>query len=120
MHHRAGIHKMTNTHKKLWIGLVIMALISPLGIILPELFNSGDAWGEWGTDTLEKLLGYVPDGLKKYAGFWKAPVPDYNLGGEESSMAVKVISYMASGLIGILAVFFVIYLISKAVMKNGK
>ena len=120
MQQRARINKVTKTQKKLWIGLVIMALISPLGIILPELFNSGDAWGEWGTDTLEKLLGYVPDGLKKYAEFWKAPVADYNLGGEESSMAVKVISYMASGVIGILAVFFVIYLISKVVMRNGK
>ncbi len=119
MQHRAGINKMTKTQKKLWIGLVIMALISPLGIILPELLNSGDAWGEWGTDTLEKLLGYVPDGLKKYAEFWKAPVPDYNLGGEESSMAVQVISYIASGLIGILAIAFVIYLISKVVMKHG-
>ncbi len=97
-----------------------MALISPLGIILPELFNSGDAWGEWGTDTLEKLLGFVPDGLRKYADVWKAPVPDYNLGGEESSMKVKVISYIASGLIGILAVAFVIYMISKLVMKNGR
>ena len=111
---------MTKTRKKLWIGLVIMALISPLGIVMPELFNSGDAWGEWGTDTLEKLLGYVPDGLKKYTDFWKAPVPDYNLGGEESSIAVKVISYLASGLIGILAVVFFIYVISKVVMKNGR
>ena len=111
---------MTKTQKKLWIGLVIMALISPLGIILPALFNSGDAWGEWGTDTLEKLLGFVPEGLREYADFWKAPVPDYNLGGEESSMTVQVISYVASGLIGILAVALVIYIISKVVLKNGR
>lgn len=120
MQYQAMISNMTKTQKKLWTGLVIMALISPLGIILPELFHSGDAWGEWGTDTLEKLLGYVPDGLKKYAEFWKAPVPDYSLGGEESSMAVRVISYIVSGLTGILAVSFVIYLISKVVMKHGK
>ncbi len=117
---REVISNMTRTQKKLWIGLLIMALVSPLGIILPELFNSGDAWGEWGTEALENILGYVPEGLRKYAEFWKAPVPDYNLGGGGSSMSVKIISYIGSGLIGILAVSFVIYLISKVVMKNGR
>ena len=109
---------MTKTQKKIWIGLFIMALLTPLGMLLPKLFRSGDAWGEWGTNTLEKLLGYVPEGLRKYAGFWKAPVQDYNLGGEESSMAVQVISYIASGIIGILIVALVIHLISKLVIKK--
>ena len=109
---------MTKTQKQLWTGLVIMALITPLGLMLPAFFNSGDAWGEWGTDTLETLLGFVPEGLKKYTDFWKAPFPDYNLGGEDSSMAVKVISYAASGMIGILVVVAVIYLISKVVLKK--
>ena len=111
---------MTKTQKKLWGGLLIMALISPLGILLPEIFNSGDAWGEWGIVTLEKLLGFVPEGLKKYAEFWKAPVSDYNFGGEESSVAVQVISYIASGIIGILLIALVIYMISKLLIKNGK
>ena len=56
---------MTKTQKKLCKGLFIMALLSPLGIILPVIVNSGDAWGEWGMDALEKLLGFVPEGLKK-------------------------------------------------------
>jgi hypothetical protein len=111
---------MTKTQKRLWTGLLIMALLSPLGILLPEIFNSGGAWGEWGVDTLEKLLGYVPEGLKKYTDLWKAPVPDYNLWEEDTSMAVRVISYIASGIIGILAVVMVIYVISKIMVKNEK
>ncbi len=97
-----------------------MALISPLGILLPEYLHSGDAWGEWGTDTLEKLLGYVPEGLKKYTDLWKAPVPDYTFGDNDSSMAVKAISYLASGVLGILAVALVVYLISRMVVGNEK
>ena len=120
MHHSVRTNRMTKSQKKLWTGLLIMALLSPIGLILPRLFNSGDAWGEWGTDTLEKLIGYVPEGLRKYAEFWKAPVPDYNLVGEESSMTVQALSYIASGIIGIIAVALVIYLISKLVIKNGK
>lgn len=120
MHHRAGINKMTKTRKKLWTGLLIMVLISPLGIILPELLNSGDTWGEWGTDAMEKLIGFVPEGLKKYSDTWTAPVPDYNLGDDESSLTVKVISYIGSGLIGIIAVSLVIYLLTRMVLKNGR
>ena len=111
---------MTKTQKKLWTGLIIMALLSPLGILLPAMFNSDGAWGEWGTETLEKLLGYVPDGLKKYADHWKAPVTDYNMGGESASITVQVISYIVSGLLGILAVSLAIYLISKVMIKNEK
>lgn len=97
-----------------------MALLTPVGILLPEMFNAGDAWGEWGTDALEKLLGFVPEGLKKYSDLWKAPVEDYNFGGEESSTSVKLISYIASGIIGILVTVLVIYAISKIVIRNEK
>jgi len=111
---------MTRSQRKLWIGLLIMALLTPLGIILPEKFKAGDAWGEWGTETLEKLLGYVPEGLKKLSDLWKAPVTDYNFSGEDSSMTVQILSYIASGLLGIVIVGLVIFLISKFVAKNGK
>jgi hypothetical protein len=35
--------------KRLWCGLLVLILISPLGLILPGVFKSGAAWGEWGT-----------------------------------------------------------------------
>lgn len=111
---------MTKSQKKLWIGLFVLALLSPMGVILPEKFKAGGAWGEWGPVELKKLIGYLPEGLKKLSALWKAPVPDYNFGGGASSMAVKVISYVASGLIGIFAVAVVIYVISKFIIKNEK
>ncbi|BCB95935.1 cobalt transporter [Dissulfurispira thermophila] len=110
---------MTSFQKKLWIGLIIMALLSPLGIILPEKFKAGDAWGEWGTDTLEKLLGYVPEGLKKLADLWKAPIADYNLGSENSPLIIQVVSYVISGILGIAIVGSVIYLISNLLVKKS-
>lgn len=111
---------MTKTQKKLWTGLLIMAMLSPIGILLPAWFGSGDAWGEWRAETLEKLLGFIPEGLKKYVDFWKAPIADYMFGGEDASMAVQLISYIASGLLGILVVVFVIYVIRKVIVKNEK
>lgn len=97
-----------------------MALLTPIGVILPEKFKAGGAWGEWGPGELEKLLGYAPEGLKRLADLWKAPLPDYNFGGEGASMTVQVISYIASGLIGILVVGLVIYVISRVIAKDEK
>jgi hypothetical protein len=111
---------MTRFQKKLWIGLLVMALLTPLGILLPEKFNAENAWGEWGTEKLEKLLGYVPEGLRKLTDIWKAPVPDYNFGGEAASKVVQVISYIASGLIGIGACALVVFMISRLIVRHGK
>lgn len=97
-----------------------MTLLSPVGILLPRTFNAYDAWGEWGTDKIEKLIGYVPEGMKKIAEIWKAPVPDYNFGREDSSISTQMFSYIASGLLGIIVVVVVIYLISRLIVKNEK
>jgi cobalt/nickel transport protein len=111
---------MTRFQKKLWIGLFVIALLTPLGILLPEKFNAEDAWGEWGIDRLEKLLGYVPEGLKKLTDLWKAPVPDYNFGGEGASKTVHVFSYIASGFLGIGACALVVFIISRLIVRHGK
>ena len=111
---------MKKFEKKLWLWLFIMALLSPLGIILPEKFGAEDAWGEWGLNALEKLLGYVPEGLKKTADIWTAPIPDYNFGGEGALLLAKILSYIVSGIIGIILASVVMIIISKYLFKNEK
>lgn len=113
-------NKMTRSQRKLWLGLLILALLTPLGVILPERFKAEGAWGEWGPEKLGKLIGYVPKGLKRLTDLWKAPVPDYNFGGEGASLTVQVLSYLVSGLVGVLVVGLVIYLISKVIVRNEK
>jgi len=111
---------MTRFQKKLWIGLLIMALLTPLGILLPQRFNAEDAWGEWGIDKLEKLLGYLPEGLKRLTDIWKAPIPDYHFGGEGASKAVQVLSYIASGFLGIGVCVLIVFILSRFIAKHGK
>ena len=48
---------MTRFQKRLWIGLLIMALLTPLGIFLPEKFKAEEAWGEWGQINLRNFWG---------------------------------------------------------------
>jgi len=111
---------MTKFQKKLWIGLLVMALLTPLGILLPQGFNAKGAWGEWGIDKLEKLLGFVPEGLKKLTDIWKAPIPDYNFGGVGASKTFQVVSYIASGFLGIGVCVLIVFIISRFIAKHGK
>ena len=111
---------MTRFQKKLWIGLLVMALLTPLGILLPERFKAGEAWGEWGTDRLMKLLGYLPEGLKRLADLWKAPILGYSFGSEKASITVHVFSYIVSGLLGIGICAFVVYMVSRFTARHGK
>ncbi len=110
---------MTQFQKRLWIGIGIMALLSPIGIILPEKFKAGDAWGEWGTDTMKQMLGYVPAGLGKLSGLWNAPLPDYGFG-EGSAPAVQYIGYIVSGLLGVALAGLIVFLLSKILLKHLK
>jgi hypothetical protein len=111
---------MTRSQRKLWIGLLIMAFLSPLGVYLPKLFHAEEAWGEWGTEAIEKMLGYVPEGMKKMADLWKAPIADYNFGGEGAALSTQLYSYVISELIGITIAAAVIYIISKLLVRKEK
>jgi len=106
--------------KKLWLWLFALAVLSPLGIILPEKFGAGGAWGEWGAGALEQLLGYVPEGLKKTAGFWTAPIRGYSFGGEDAVLSVKIVSYIVSAFIGVALACIIVLIISRLLFKHEK
>jgi cobalt/nickel transport protein len=74
---------------KLWIGIGILALLTPLGIILPQLFKAGPAWGEW----------------ELFPELWKAPLPDY--------ISHSWFGYVFSAAVGIMAVVILIFLLGK-------
>jgi cobalt/nickel transport protein len=92
---------MNKFKKKIGLGLVILALISPLGIILPNWFHAGGAWGEWSTDKVKKELGYVPKGMEKNAELWKAPMSDYSNGKENNTLFSSSVLYILSGFVGL-------------------
>jgi len=109
---------MTIFKKRLIIGLIIMIILSPAGIVLPELFNSGDAWGEWGADDVNEMLGFTPEGMERLSSVWTSLIPDYNLFSEETPLYLNLISYIISAVIGSLLVFLFIRLILKFSYNN--
>jgi len=104
---------------KFWLGMAVLILLSPLGLILPERFKAGSAWGEWGVDEMKKLVGYIPQGLEKLSSLWNAPIPDYAFKGwEEKGLAGLSFAYIVSAVIGILVTALVIFLIGKFLVKE--
>lgn len=107
------------TVTKLWIGLGILAVVSPLGLILPEHFKAGDAWGEWGTDTIKDLIGYVPAGLEKLSSLWRAPLPDYAFKGQDAASTSHLsLEYIVSAFAGIALCVGVAFLLGKLFAKK--
>jgi hypothetical protein len=104
---------------KLWIGIAALIVLSPLGLIIPEHFKAGDAWGEWGTDTIKELVGYIPQGLEKLSSLWKAPIPDYAFKGwEEKGLGSLSFAYIVSAIIGILIAACAALLIGKLLSRK--
>jgi len=90
------------TATKLWIGIALLIILSPLGLLLPEHFKAGAAWGEWGMDEIKSLVGYIPSGLAKLSELWKAPMPDYTFQGwEGKGLAPASFTYIISAIVGI-------------------
>ncbi len=104
---------------KLWIGIFVLIILSPLGLILPEHFKAGAAWGEWGVEEMQKLVGYIPRGLAKLSSLWNAPIPDYTFKGwEGKGLSHLSFAYIISAVVGIIITVLVILLIGKILAKK--
>jgi hypothetical protein len=102
------------TNRKLWIGLAILVLLSPLGVLVPQWLGAGSAWGEWGADELKGLVGYVPQQLVRLGDLWHAPLPDYaGPGAEGASPLAQSLWYVLSAVVGVGAVAGLSFLLGR-------
>ena len=90
---------------KLWIGIGVLIVLSPLGLIVPDQFKGGSAWGEWGLDEIQKMTGYVPHGFQRLSELWKAPLRDYTFQGWEGKDLFSMsFAYLISAVSGIVKI----------------
>jgi cobalt/nickel transport protein len=108
------------TIKKLWIGIGILALLSPLGLIIPSLFGAGSAWGEWGLVEINKLIGFIPGGMQKLAKLWKSPLQEYTVPGQKPGLAYEGLGYVITAVIGIAVTAGLAYLIARLLGRKNK
>lgn len=93
----------------LWIGLAVLVIASPLGLLAP-----GTAWGEWGAAELIALgLPAIPTGLAKLSNLWSAPLPDY----EVSALGNANLAYIFSAIVGIFITIVVVWLFTLLVTR---
>jgi cobalt/nickel transport system permease protein len=79
--------EMASSMRPLWVGLCLLLLATPLGILA-----AGSAWGEWSASDLgdsqsraqiasqslnHALPSQVPAGLTRLSSVWTSPFPDY-------------------------------------------
>ena len=99
--------------RKLWWALGGLILLSPLGLLA-----RGTAWGEWGIEEVQQMLGYVPAGMQRLAGAWPhAPFPDYALPGMTSSWAAAL-GYIVCALVGVGAIAALTHVMSRCQMAE--
>lgn len=104
---------MFKQYKRLWLGLLVLILLSPLGLIA-----TGTAFGEWSTEELMTEVGFIPQGLERMADLWShAPMPDYAVPGLEGSFVASAGGYIISAVVGIALVVGVFALFSKIVKE---
>ena len=106
---------------KLWLALLALVVLSPLGLIVPAKLGAGSAWGEWSGEEIERLAGYLPSGMARLAHLWKAPMPDYALRGQQNApLAALSMSYLVSGLVGVAVVVGIAILVGKALARRER
>ncbi|MCX7708298.1 MAG: cobalt transporter CbiM [Clostridia bacterium] len=95
------------------IGLTVLIFAAPLGLIA-----TGTAWGEWGTEEIQEMLGYIPQGFAKLSNTWSAMLPDYSVPGLDKSFFQSSTGYILSGIIGVAMIFTVMFISSKLITKK--
>lgn len=103
------------SHKKIIVLLTLLIVLAPAGILLPDFFQAGDAWGEWSLKTVTEQTGKEPSGMKKTADVYQAPLPDYTLGKEEQSLWASSADYIISGLIGTVIIVVLTFISMKLI-----
>ena len=104
---------------KFWMGLGVLVILSPLGLLLPKHFKAGSAWGEWGVGGIRELVGYIPKGLEKLSNLWSAPIPDYAFKGWEARSSISLcFAYILSAVIGVLVCIGIVLILSKFLSKK--
>lgn len=104
---------MDKTVKNLAIGLLVLMILTPLGLLA-----MGETFGEWSNEEIKEKLGFVPPGLERLSSLWNAPLPDYALPGSEESMTLSALAYILSAVIGVVLCAGLLYVIGKKVAKD--
>jgi len=93
--------------RRLWIGLAIFLIATPLGILA-----AGSAWGEW---KAQDFKGGAPRGLERLSSLWSAPLSGY----APAFIRNASFGYLASAAAGV-ALIVVLFLVLKMLLTRKR
>ncbi|HWA84496.1 MAG TPA: cobalt transporter CbiM, partial [Fimbriimonadaceae bacterium] len=79
---------------RLSTALAAVLVLTPLGLLA-----GADAWGEWDSAALAKMVGYVPAGAAQSKPVIRTALPDYSLPGREGNLWI-IAGYVFSACVG--------------------
>ncbi len=105
--------------KRIGAAFTAIAVIAPIGLIAP-----GFAYGEGSTGNVKAAFGYVPSGLQDLSGIFGAPLSGYNLplpffSHASAPLWHAAVGYEISGILGVLLVGGAVYVLARALRRNG-
>lgn len=107
------------TARRLWAGLLLLGLLSPLGLYGPQWLGAGAAWGEWGLDEIRAVVGYVPAGMAQSAERWSAPLTGYGAAASEGWLRPGL-AYLLSAFLGMGACAGLAYGLGRWLSRGGR
>ena len=97
------------------IFIIVLIIFVPLGLLA-----QGTAYGEWSINDIQSMIGYVPSGLQQLSGLWNPPLPDYDFGGEHTTVTELAPGYYISAIVGVILVFVVMYLVAIILARRNE
>lgn len=99
--------------KKYWYALIALIILAPLGLIA-----KGTAYGEWSAGDLKSTLGFIPEGMAKLSGTWKAILPHYSIPGFGNTFFSSSLGYIFCAIVALIIILVITMIIS--IMKKRK
>jgi len=95
----------------LWVGLAVLMLIVPIGLLAP-----GTAWGEWSAGAIAQQPGVtaVPQGLQALSNLWNAPLSGYNA----PQLGNSNTGYILSAIVGVILITIVVWLFAQLLLSR--
>ncbi len=100
----ATVNEPIRSTLALWIGLSVLLLLTPVGILAV-----GSAWGEWSPEQVGS-----PRGMQRLYSLWKAPMAGYSPSFVSSTSA----GYLLSAVVGVCLVLSVVYLLHRYLTRS--
>jgi|SRR5659263_420535 tetrahydromethanopterin S-methyltransferase subunit C len=99
--------------RNLLIGLAVLVIAVPIGLLAV-----GTAYGEWGVEELEELVGFIPAGLASVSSVWAAPIPDYTLPSLGEAFIDLSLAYWLSAIIGVILSAAALLLVGRVLTRK--